>query len=153
MLAIIGHMRFLRLLTALIIGLHLGFAHAGQPLKVSDAWARASAPGQKVGAAYMNLDSTTDLTLVKVESAAADGVEIHSMSMKNGIMRMRMLETLPVPAGQTTKLAPGGFHLMLFDLKHPLKAGDNVPFTLQFKDKHDQLLTLKVSVPVKSGSD
>lgn len=146
-------MKYLRLLSALIIGLHLSFAHAAQPLKVSDAWARASAPGQKVGAAYMNLDSAADLTLIKVESTAAASVEIHSMSMKNGIMRMRMLETLPVPAGQTTRLAPGGFHLMLFDLKQPLKAGDDVPFTLQFKDKHDKLMTLKVSVPVKSGSD
>ena len=146
-------MRFLRLLTALIIGLHLSFAYAEQPVKVSNAWVRASAPGQKVGAAYMSLESTADLTLIKVESTVAASVEIHSMSMKNGIMRMRMLESLAVPAGQTTKLAPGGFHLMLFDLKQPLKAGDNVLFSLQFKDKRGQLMTLKVSVPVKSGRD
>jgi copper(I)-binding protein len=146
-------MKYLRVLSVLILGLHLNFALGAEPLKVSDAWVRASAPGQKVGAAYMTLTSSADLILAKVQSPAAGTVEIHSMTMKNGIMRMRLMETLPVPAGQATRLAPGGFHLMLFDLKKPLKAGDKVPFTLQLKDKQGQMTTLKIVAPVKSGSE
>jgi len=145
-------MTFLRLLSTLILGLHFGYGYAAAEVTVSDAWVRASVPGQKVGAAYMTLTSAADLTLTKVESPAAGSVKIHSMTMKNGIMRMRMLETLPLPAGQATRLTPGGFHLMLFDLKQPLKAGDNVPFTLQLKDKQGQTTTLQIFAPIKAGN-
>ena len=123
-------------------------AHA--EVEISDAWARATAPGQEVGAAYMNLKSTKTAKLVEVKSQAAGSVEIHEMSMKNGVMKMRMLEVLELPAGKLVKLAPGGFHLMLFDLKKPLAAGENIELSLTLKDSRGKLTTQKVSLPVKA---
>lgn len=110
---------------------------------------RAGAPGQTVGAAYMTLTSARNITLVGIESAAAGSVEIHSMSMNNGVMKMRMLDKLDLSAGKAYKLAPNGFHLMLFDLKQPLTAGQKVDFTLHFKDKANKISQVKVTAPVK----
>ena len=117
---------------------------------VSDAWARATRPGQKVGAAYMTLQSPEDTTLVKVESPAAGTVEIHSMTMNDGVMKMRMLENLPLKANETVKLAPGGFHLMLFDLAKPLQAGETVQLTLHFKDSAGNTSSLQTDAPVRT---
>jgi copper(I)-binding protein len=125
-------------------------AYAANDVTVSDAWVRAMAPGQKVGAAYMTLQSPADSALTKVESPAASTVEIHSMTMKDGVMKMRMLETLPLPAGKPVKLAPGGFHLMMFDLKKPVAAGENVEFTLHFKDAAGNSSSQKITLPVKT---
>lgn len=126
---------------------------AAEPVAISHAWARATAPGQDVGAAYMELKSTADSVLVGVTSDVTDSVEIHKMAMNKGVMEMRMLETLPLPAGKTIKLEPGGFHLMLFDLKKPLKAGTKVTLTLQIKDKQGKTSQQIVRVPVKAGKD
>ena len=117
---------------------------------VSDAWARATRPGQKVGAAYMTLQSPADTALVKVESPAAGTVEIHTMTMNDGVMKMRMLENLPLKANETVKLAPGGFHLMLFDLAKPLQAGETVQFTLHFKDSAGNTSSLRTDAPVRT---
>lgn len=145
-------MQSLRLLTALILSLTLNPALAAAALEVSDAWARASAPGQQVGAAYMTLRSSEALAVTQVESPAAGSVEIHKMSMKDGIMRMRMMDALALQAGEPFKLAPGGFHLMLFDLRQPLKAGESVEFTLHLQDASGASSTQTVSVPVKTGN-
>jgi hypothetical protein len=114
-------------------------------INITDNWVRSTAEGQDVGAAYMTITSASDTSLVKVESSATDGVEIHNMSMENGVMKMRMLEQLDLKANSPNKLAPGGFHLMLFDLKQPLKAGETVSFTLHFKNKagKENLETIK----------
>ena len=126
---------------------------AAEPVNVSQAWARATVPGQEVGAAYMVLQSATDAALTGVTSPAADSIEIHKMSMNKGVMEMRMLETLPLPAGKAVKLEPGGFHLMLFDLKKPLKASDQLMLTLKIRDKSGKTSTQVVRVPVKSAKD
>lgn len=125
-------------------------AYAYADVTVSDAWARASRPGQKVGAAYMTLQSPEDTTLVKVESPAAGTIEIHSMSMNDGVMKMRMLENMPLKANESVKLAPGGFHLMLFDLEKPLTAGETVPFTLHFKDNAGKTSSVQADAPVRA---
>jgi copper(I)-binding protein len=104
-------------------------------ISITDNWVRATAEGQDVGTAYMTITSASDTSLIKVESSASDSVEIHSMSMENGVMKMRMLEQLDLKSNSPNKLAPGGFHLMLFDLKSPLKAGETVSFNLHFKNK------------------
>lgn len=122
-------------------------------IEIADAWVRATAPGQEVGAAYMTLQSTTDTSMIKAESSAAGSVEIHSMTMEDGVMKMRMLESLDLPAGKAVKLEPGGFHLMLFDLKNPLKAGEAAEFTLHFKGKDGTTRSMKVSAPIKTPSD
>ena len=118
---------------------------------ITDSWVRENAPGQSVGAAYMTLNSPKDSTLVKVETPVAGTVEIHSMSMENNVMKMRMLKELPLKAGTPEKLAPGGFHLMLFDLKTPLKAGKNAVFRLSFKDNAGNITQQNVSMPIKAA--
>lgn len=116
---------------------------------ISNAWARTTKPGQDVGAAYMTLKSDSAAHLIKVESQAAGTVEIHEMSMNNGVMKMRMLETLGLPAGKSVELAPGGFHLMLFDLKKPLAAGDHVDMLLTLREKSGKVIKQKIRLPVK----
>lgn len=119
-----------------------------QEVAITEAWVRASAPGQSVGAAYMTLTSPQDSTLVYVESAVANEVQIHSMSMDKGVMKMRMLEALPLKASMPERLAPGGFHLMLFDLKKPLAAGEGVTFKLCFKDSAGNITHQDVMMPI-----
>lgn len=128
-------------------------AVAGEDVEISNAWTRATAPGQQVGASYMVLLSKSDISLEKAESPAAGNVEIHSMTMKNGVMQMRMLDKLPLKANQPEKLEPGGFHLMLFDLKKPLKAGESVEFTLHFKDSSGKTSQLQLTSPIKRSAD
>ncbi len=118
-------------------------------VSITEAWVRPSAPGQDVGAAYMKIQSPQDSTMVYVETDAAETVEIHSMTMDNGVMKMRMMEELPLVAGEPATLAPGGFHLMLFDLKAPLKAGENIDFKLCFKDKDNKITHQRFTLPVK----
>ena len=139
-------MKTLQLLLATSL---LSTLNAMADVTVIDAWVRANVPGQSVGAAYMTLNSPQDSTLVYIESAAAGTVEIHSMSMNNNVMKMRKLEELPLKAGMAEKLAPGGFHLMLFDLAKPLKAGEKVNFTLCFKDKSGKITHQAVTLPIK----
>jgi copper(I)-binding protein len=143
-------MNICRILSFFIIALLASCAQADNSVVISNAWVRASAPGQEVGAAYMTLQSTRDTTLIKTESATAGSVEIHSMTMNNGVMQMRRMDTLPLSAGKPTKLEPGGFHLMLFDLKNPLKAGEQVEFTLHFKDGTGKTSVMKLSAPIKA---
>lgn len=98
-------------------------------------WARATAGGATVGAAYgviRNAGSEAD-RLTAVATPLAGRAEIHTHSEVDGVMQMRRLETLDIAAGGSAVLAPGGHHLMLFDLKQPLKAGERVPLTLTFE--------------------
>jgi len=139
-----------RVLSSMVLLLSLSnIAHA--EVTISEAWVRATAPGQKVGAAYMTLQSPQKTKLVYAETKSADEVEIHSMSMTNGIMKMRKLDVLDLQPNKPEKLAPGGFHLMLFGLKAPLKAGDKVTLTLCFKDEKDQITHQEVTLPIKEA--
>ena len=105
-------------------------AEGDRSVKVANAWVRAPAAGQKAVAAYVELTSAHNAALVAAGSPVASGVEMHSSSVEGGVMRMRGVRRIELPAGKTVKLAPGGLHLMLVDLKQPLKAGDVVPLTL-----------------------
>ena len=117
--------------------LFASIAQAKENIQVSEAWARATVPGQEVSGAFFSVKSLRPAQLIKVESSIAGNVEIHSMTMKNGVMEMRKLENLALPAGKLVKLAPGELHLMLLDIKQQLKPGDKVPLklTLQYGDK------------------
>jgi len=99
-------------------------------ITVSDAWARATMPGQKVSGAYMQIQSDVDARLLSVSSSAVPRVEVHEMKMDGDVMRMRELKSVALPKGQIVTLAPGGFHLMLMSLKKPVVAGDIIPLTL-----------------------
>ena len=99
-------------------------------IRVTDAWARATLPGQKVSGAYMQIQADADARLVGVSSPAVARVEVHEMKMDGDVMRMRELKSVNLPKGKVVSLQPGGFHLMLMNVKKPLVAGDIIPFTL-----------------------
>lgn len=124
-------------------------ALAAEPLSVKNAWARPTAPGQKTAGVYMQLESATAAALVEVETPVAAKAELHRMSMDGGVMRMRPLRKLELPAKTAVKLAPGGLHVMLSDLKRPLKARDTVPLTLTIEGAGGARSTVKVDVEVR----
>lgn len=151
-------MKFIRklragvLLGALVVvsALSLG-ALAAEPVGVKNAWARPTAPGQRTAGAYMELESATAAALVAVETPAAAKAELHTMSMDGGVMRMRPMEKVDLPAKKTVKLAPGGFHVMLIGVKRPLKEGDKVPLTLTVQTPDGAKSTLKVEAEVRAA--
>ena len=120
---------------------------------VSNGWVRATHPGQSVGAGYLTLTSAQEATLTSVTSTLTPSVEIHSMTMQNGVMKMRMLETLALPANKPVSLAPGGYHLMFFDLKQPLTVGEKVTLNLNFTHAKDAKSTQTVVLEVKESAD
>ncbi len=124
--------RLVGLLLLAVVPFAAGPAWA-QGVEVTGAWARATMPGQKVAAVYMDLRSDRAAKLVGVESPIADAAEVHEMLNQDGVMRMRHIEAVDLPAGQVVKLAPGGFHVMLFDIKAPIKPGDKVKLTLKIE--------------------
>lgn len=141
----------LPLLSAMFIASILISACSKQDsIEIKNQWVRASNDGQDVSAAYMTIVSNEDTSLIAIDSDVADVIEIHSMSMENGVMKMRMLDTLDLIADKPTELSPGGFHLMLFDLKKPLAAGKEAHFTLHFKNKAGQEKTISVTSPIKA---
>jgi copper(I)-binding protein len=105
-------------------------AAAAQPVTVTDAWVRAPAPGQTVAAAYMELVSRQNMVLVGIASPVAAVVELHRTTVEQGVMKMRATSRIELPAGKAVRLAPGGLHAMLVDLKQPLRPGDKVLLTL-----------------------
>ena len=116
-------------------------------LVISQAWSRATPGGAKIGGGYMTIENkgTTPDRLIHCSGDIAGKVEVHEMSMKNGVMTMRPLDNgLAIEPGKTVKLAPGGFHLMLFDLKSPLKQGDKVAITLEFEKAGKVMISLDV---------
>jgi copper(I)-binding protein len=103
-------------------------------LSIDHAFARATPPGAKSGGAFFvveNAGKTPD-KLIRAASPVAGAVELHQMAMDGGIMTMRAMTAMDVPAAGKLELSPGGYHLMLLDLKQPLKVGDKVPLTLTF---------------------
>ena len=99
-------------------------------LSVTDAWARATMPGQKVSGAYMQIRSDADARLISASSPAVPRVEIHEMKMDGDVMRMREVEAIELPKGKTVSLEPGGFHIMLMNLPQPIAAGEVIPLVL-----------------------
>ena len=122
-------------------------------LEVEHAWARATPPGAAVGGGYLtirNRGAAAD-RLVGVSSPASARVEIHEMAMEKDVMRMREVKGVNVPAKKSVELKPGGFHLMLIELKSPLKAGDKVPVTLRFEKAGEVKTELAVGAMTATG--
>lgn len=102
-------------------------------VQASDAWARASAGAATTGAAYVSLTAGQDDRLVSVSTPAAKTAEVHESTSEGGVMRMRPVTGgVALPAGKAVALSPGGYHIMMFGLQHPLKAGERFPLTLSF---------------------
>lgn len=104
-------------------------------LEIGHPFARSTVPGAKVGGAYLSLANKGRVAdrLVRASSPRAGAVELHAMSVEGKVMRMRQVPGIEVAPGATVKLAPGGWHIMLIDLKQPLSKGDRFPMTLVFE--------------------
>lgn len=127
------------------------FAQAAA-VQVEGAWARASVPGQKATGAFMRLTAPQGARLVRAESPAAGLAEVHEMKMEGDIMKMRAVPALELPAGKTVELKPGGYHVMLLDLKAPLPKDSTVPLTLVFQDAKGAESRLDLTVPVGTAA-
>ena len=132
------------------IALALGATVAGAQVTVADAWVRGTVAGQKATGAFMQLKSSADTALVSAASPVAAVVEIHEMKMDAGVMKMSAVKSLAVPAGKTTELKPGGYHVMLMELRQPLKEGETVPVTLNFEDKAGRKQSVEVKAAVRA---
>ena len=137
--------------TALIAALAAGSAFAQTAaVKVEGAWARASVPGQKGTGAFMKLTAKDGAKLVSASSPAAGVTEVHEMKMEGDVMKMRAVPALDLPAGKVVELKPGGYHVMLMDLKAPLMKDTVVPLTLVFKDAKGAESKVELKVPVSA---
>jgi periplasmic copper chaperone A len=116
-------------------------------LVISQAWSRATPGGAKTGGGFLTIENKGSAPdrLVAVSGDFAGKIEVHEMSVKNGVMTMRPVENgLTIEPGKSVKLAPGGYHLMMLDLKAPLKQGDKLPVMLEFEKAGKVAVTLDV---------
>ena len=135
---------------ALIAALACGSLYA-QNVEVKDAWVRTAVQGQKATGAFMKITAKDGSKLVSVASPAAGVAEVHEMKMDGDVMRMRAVQGgLDLPAGKTVELKPGGYHVMLMDLKAALPKDSNVPLTLVFKDAKGVESKVELKVPVST---
>ena len=118
-------------------------------VSVTDAWARATMPGQKVSGAYMQIRSDADSRLVGASSPAVPRVEMHEMKMDGDVMRMREVKAIELPKGKTVSLEPGGYHIMLMNLAKPIAAGEVIPLVLTVESGGKQQ-TIEVKAEARS---
>jgi len=123
-------------------------AWAQTSVKVEDAWVRGTVAQQKATGAFMRLTAPQNTRLVAASSTVAGVVEIHEMALQNDIMKMRQIPGLDLAAGRTMELKPGGYHVMLMDLRQPMKGGDVVPITLVFEDATGKRFSQDIQAPV-----
>jgi len=139
-------MKRLTLLAALIFI----SASALAQVVVKDPWVRATVPQQTAIGAFMQLSSPADARLVSASSPVAGVVELHEMAMDKDVMKMRAVLAIDIPAGKGAELKPGGYHVMLMNLKSQMKEGDVVPITLVIEGKDKKRQTLEVKAQVKA---
>ena len=121
---------------------------ASTHIDVKEAWVRSTVPGQMGTGAFMKITAKAGMQLVGVSSPVAGVAEVHEMRMEGDIMKMRAAPVLDLPAGKTVELKPGGYHVMLMDLKQPFLKGSKVPLTLMFKDAKGVQSKLALTLPV-----
>jgi periplasmic copper chaperone A len=142
----------IRLVSAVAISCIVVAPACAQEIKAGDlvitqVWSRATPGGAKIGGGYLTIENkgTAPERLIGASGEIAGKIEVHEMAMKDGVMTMRPLDNgLTIEAGKTVKLAPGGYHLMMFDLKSPLKQGDKLPVTLEFEKAGKVTVSLDV---------
>jgi len=118
-------------------------AQTGQ-LEIQTPWARATPGHAENGAAYLTIVSPTADRLIAASSPVAKKVELHTMSMEGGVMKMRPLAAIDIPAGQPITLSPGGMHIMLLGLTQPLHEGQSFPLTLSFDHAGPRQVTVAI---------
>ena len=136
--------RFVCLLASMLLSASVFAAD----IQVGNAWARATAPGQDTAGVDLTITSKQAATLVGASSAVCKTIELHSMTMTSGMMKMREVPSIALPAGKRVNLGEAGYHLMLIGLKSPLKPGDSIPLTLDIKVP-DRTVNIDVKAEVK----
>lgn len=124
-------------------------------VKVTDAWVRATVARQSATGAFMRLDSPTDARLIAVTTPVAGAVEMHRMSMAGDVMRMSPVSGIDIPGGKGVSLQPGGYHLMLINLKTQIEAGAMIPLTLVIEDQYHRRMSVEVRAtarPLNAGN-
>ena len=138
-------------LAALTVGSAL--AQTADPaINIKDAWVRTTVPGQKATGAFMKITATEGTRLVGASTPVAGVAEVHVMQMDGDVMQMRALPGLELPAGKTVELKPGGYHVMLMDLKAALPKDSTVPLTLLFKDAKGVQSKIELKLPVSAAA-
>lgn len=120
-------------------------------VKVDDAWVRSTVAPQKTTGAFMQLTSAKPVKVVAASSPLAAVVEIHEMKMEDGVMKMRAVDALPLPAGQPVALKPGSYHVMLMGLKAPIKVGETVPLTLTVEGEDKQRSNVEIKAEARGA--
>jgi len=134
----------------LLLGaLWLAAAAQAAAVEVRAPWTRATVRLLKVSSAYMELRSAQGATLVGASSPVAGSVELHEMRMEGDLMKMRLVPRLPLPAGKPVVLKPGGYHLMLYDLKQQLQEGTRVPIRLEFESAGGRRDSVEIQAEVR----
>ncbi len=142
-------------ITALFVALCCGGAQA-QNVIVRDAWVRATVPGQMATGAFMKITAKEGGTLVSASSPSAGVAEVHEMKIEGGVMKMRAVAGgLNLPAGKVVELKPGSYHVMLLDLKEPLRVGAVVPLNLVVKNAKggESRINMTVAVTMAAPAD
>lgn len=122
---------------------------AAQSVIVKNAWARATAPGQATAGVYLEIVSNADAALVAAASPLAKSAEIHAMRTEGGVMKMRPVPKIELPAQKTVKLAPGVLHVMLVGIKQPLREKEKVPLELTIEGSGGSKSTVRVEAEVR----
>ncbi len=146
-------MNYATISSAFLLAVSLSSSLAAQTVEVKNAWVRATVQGQKATGAFMTLTAKSGASLVGVSTPVANVAEVHEMKIEGDVMKMRaMPKGLNLPAGQSIALNPGGYHLMLMDLKLPLKADTTIPLTLIFRDSKGVESKTELRVPVSRSA-
>jgi periplasmic copper chaperone A len=125
------------------------YAQKASDVKIEAPWVRVAVEGQKGTGGYMKLTAPANMKLVGVSSPVAGMGEVHEMKMQGDVMRMAEIKGgLDLPAGKLVELKPGGFHIMLMDLKQPLKSDSQIPMTLTFANAKGEQSKVEIKVPV-----
>jgi periplasmic copper chaperone A len=143
-------MKHLPILTSLALIVLSQIAAAQVKVTIDDAWARSTVATQKASGVFMKLKADQNAKLIAAKSPVAGVVEVHEMKTVDGVMRMNAIASLELPKDRTVELGPGGYHIMLMDLKEQLKLGEHVDLTLVVEDTNQKRSEIAVSVPIHS---
>jgi len=138
-------------LIPIVLALNCGALYA-QTVEIKDAWVRTSVQGQQATGAFMKITALENTRLVAASTPVAGVTEVHEMKMEGDVMKMRALSNgLDLPAGKTVELKPGGYHVMMMDLKAALPKGSTVPLTLVFRDAKGAESRVELKLPVATS--
>lgn len=142
-------MKKLSQLSALLGAMLVSVSIYAGDIQIEGAWSRATTPGQDAAMVDMTITSKQTATLVGVATPVAHSAELHSMTTENGMMKMRQVNAIELPAGQAVNLGEAGYHVMLIGLKKQLNAGDSVPVTLRVQAGKHKTVKIDVTAEVK----